>query len=348
MKPTVNTTQNPLNPNATSRRLRWLALAGAAAILTVAAVLRFAASGTSGTPAAAARPSSQPDLRPQIREKLRAALDHARAANDTARENFERETAVALRHMQDAQRNVPGAVQRLTTFKSCFKLCYLIAKDKMNQSAEAEEFIQGIWFEYFHTPTLAAAQGVETARVRLADQLAANATELRAAALQPFQQLASGSLPDYGLDTHIAAFNHHTDVTRDIGFKTATGTIGLAIEAILIRQTWKCAVRVLGHIATRLGTTLAAAITAALSDGPLPVGDVIAVLISLGGSAWAAWDIHKAQVTLRDELTTNLHASLREESHRLRKAAEDSGAQQLNAYNETNASLIESLLAQLK
>lgn len=57
----------------------------------------------------------------------------------------------------------------------------------------------------------------------------------------------------------------------------------------------------------RAGTTAAAGGTAAVVDGPLPIGDIIGVVIAIGGAAWTAYDISDAYSQIRRELPQSRH-----------------------------------------
>lgn len=76
--------------------------------------------------------------------------------------------------------------------------------------------------------------------------------------------------------------------------EVAGASVATAIEVALIRSTVE-SFRVLASVAIgRLSGTAVAAGTAAVADGPLPIGDVVGAIIAVGGSAWTIWDIRKA------------------------------------------------------
>ena len=285
------------------------------------------------------------DQRRLAMERIRAAVDRKKKADEEAYAAYQREVQLALNRLRSAKNNVPDAVAELTSFKSCFKLCYFMAEDRLNESAESQAYIQDVWRRHFQGPSARSMRGIETARVRFADQLAVNATALRTATLQDFENLRHGA--DYAWQNFVAKFNQPSATVSAIASKTVVGSVGLAIEGLFVRQTWASAVTVLGHIAKRLGVTAAAAIVAALSDGPLPVGDVVAVVIAIGGSASCAWDIYHAQETLRTELTQSLNGILNEQYTSLRTAANVAGKELVDAQSIANTALVERLLASL-
>lgn len=63
---------------------------------------------------------------------------------------------------------------------------------------------------------------------------------------------------------------------------------GVIAEAVFIRTTVKAIIRFGAKIAIKLGVSAGVA----LADGPLPIGDVLAI----GGLCWTAWDIYELEV----------------------------------------------------
>ena len=281
-------------------------------------------------------------------ERIRAAVDRKRKADEEAYAAYQREVQLALNRLRSAKNNVPDAVAELTSFKACFKLCYYMAKDKLAETAESEAYIQDVWERHFQGPSARSMRGIETARVRFADQLAVNATALRTATLQDFENLRHGTEPNFfAWQNYVTKLDEQSAKVQKIASITAPASAGLAIEALFARRTWMLAVEVLGHIAKRMGSTLAAALAAGVADGPLPVGKVVGVVIAVGGSAWCAWDIYDAQVTLRTELTQSLNGILNEQYTNLRTAANVAGKELIDAHSIANTALVERLLASL-
>lgn len=82
--------------------------------------------------------------------------------------------------------------------------------------------------------------------------------------------------------------------------------VSVAIEAMLIRQTVSTVTKTIGKTAARQAATMAAGVGAAVVDGPLPVGDVIAVVSVVGCTAWTGYDVWNATKVLPGELRRTL------------------------------------------
>ena len=90
------------------------------------------------------------------------------------------------------------------------------------------------------------------------------------------------------------SFQAMLQTQRRTTLEVAGASVATAIELVLIRSTVE-SFQVLAAVAIgRLSGTATVAATAAVADGPFPVGDVVGGIIAVGGSAWTIWDIRKA------------------------------------------------------
>jgi hypothetical protein len=103
---------------------------------------------------------------------------------------------------------------------------------------------------------------------------------------------------------------------------------------------------VLRAVVQRLAGTQAAALTSAVADGPFPVGDAIAVLLEIGGTGWALYDLHKAQARLKGTLETDLRHQIRDTRKSLLASMRREAAARLEASNARNRAMAEELRPQ--
>ena len=112
--------------------------------------------------------------------------------------------------------------------------------------------------------------------------------------------------------------------------------IACVIEAVCIRQTVAAAARVLGNAAARQAGTMVAGGTAAVADGPLPVGDIIGGLAIVGCTAWSAWDIYKAAKVLPEELRSTLETVTRDCERQTLDEVKNAGETIYRAFSSEN------------
>ena len=82
---------------------------------------------------------------------------------------------------------------------------------------------------------------------------------------------------------------------------------GLGMEAVMLKSTLSAAGRICASISAKLAGTAAASTAAALADGPLPVGDIIAVGMAAGGTAMCIGDLIKCYKQMPQTLTQALY-----------------------------------------
>lgn len=105
---------------------------------------------------------------------------------------------------------------------------------------------------------------------------------------------------------------------------TATSAaISLTLEAALIKLTWNSIMKVLEPLIRKAGKTITAAGTAAVVDGPIPVGDIVGAVIAIGGGVWTAWDIKNA-IDANNALPSTIDSALQEQLNELDVSAGES------------------------
>lgn len=92
-------------------------------------------------------------------------------------------------------------------------------------------------------------------------------------------------------------------------------SISSGLEAVLIGSTYATIKKVIQIIAEKLAKSAGASIIAAVADGPLPIGDIVAAVIAAGGLTWTAYDIYvasKEQEKLPGKIDRNARATMRQ------------------------------------
>ncbi len=184
--------------------------------------------------------------------------------------------AKAQPYFDEARRNIPVVVEKLTEIGATCRLCGLMVRDKLTGAHETQEYLALILEEPIITPCRkgAAVYGCDFNSAGLLDNLKA--------------------------------------VNADYAEIEAYALSGLALEAIFLKQTIAALTSTLGGIVARLSTTFGSGAACAAADGPFPFGDAVAVVLAAGGTAWSSYDLYDVRKRLTDELTATLQAVIRD------------------------------------
>ena len=184
--------------------------------------------------------------------------------------------AKAQPHFDEALRNVPAVVEKLTEISATCRLCGFMVRDKLAGTHETQDYLSDVLNEPIITP---CRKGAEV----------------------------------YGCNFEHAGFlNVLKEVNADYAEIEAYALGGLAIEAIFIRQTIAALTSSLGGIVARLTATFGSGTASVVADGPFPFGDAVAVVLAAGGTAWSGYDLWKAREQLPAELTALLQSVIRD------------------------------------
>lgn len=178
--------------------------------------------------------------------------------------------AKAQPHFDEARRNIPTVVEKLTEIGATCRLCGLMVRDKLTGTRETQEYLASVLVKPIITP---CRKGEEV----------------------------------YGCGFNSAGFlDNLKAVNADYAEIKAYAIGGLALEAAFLKQTIAALTSTLGGIVARLSATFGSGAACAAADGPFPFGDAVAVVLAAGGTAWSSYDLYEARKHLPDELTALL------------------------------------------
>ena len=184
--------------------------------------------------------------------------------------------AQAKPHFDEARRNIPSIVDQMTTTGALCKLCWLMSRDKIAGSHKTQDYLESMLNGPIVGPCRAGAKV-------------------------------------YGCDISTAGFvNGVKVVNSDYAITGAYALTGLSIEALFLKKTIASLRTVLGKIVARLATSYHGGTACAAADGPLPIGDIIGVVMAAGGTVWSAYDLYKVKTQLGPELKSMLQQSVQE------------------------------------
>ena len=185
----------------------------------------------------------------------------------------------------EARRNIPVVVEKLTEIGATCRLCGLMARDKLTGAHETQEYLASVLEKPIITPCRRGAEvyGCDFSTTGLLDNLKA--------------------------------------VNADYAEIEAYAIGGLALEAVFLKQTITALTSTLGSIVARLSATFGSGAACAAADGPFPFGDAVAVVLAAGGTAWSSYDLYQARKQLPTELTALLKQAISDCQEACRKGA---------------------------
>lgn len=193
--------------------------------------------------------------------------------------------AKARPHFDEARRNIPSVVEKLTEIGATCRLCGLMVRDKLTGTRETQEYLASVLEKPIITP---CRKGVKM----------------------------------YGLDFKSDSFlDSLAEVNADYAEIEAYALGGLALEAAFLKQTMAAVASTLGRIVARLSATFGGGAACAAADGPFPFGDAVGVVLAVGGTTWSSYDLYKARKQLPAELTALLKQAISDCQEACRKGA---------------------------
>ena len=229
----------------------------------------------------------------------------------------------------------------LCGFKVCGKLAYKMAHDKIKGTHRTEDAINPIVSDRIVAPIEDAVKVYETWTVDFRRELQCeeNAFALDLAVRsQKFKDAVSCfEVADSARVS--AAVDKLVDDVKEHAKESACAAVGTVVELAMLKSSYaairaiavRIAKMVLGGVAKKLATTASSAVISAAADGPLPVGDVVAAVITVCGFGWTAYDIHKASVSMPREMRERVMGAINETQAALRRSA----VENLNADHDT-------------
>ncbi len=199
---------------------------------------------------------------------------------------------------------VPQAGNDLGSFSDCFHIIVRQAVDMIKGTSSAQEFITGRLGQVAVAST--QMQSLTLSELgTLSHEVSGRMNKLAADWLQSAEQLPAGA-PGEAVMQPVAQMigsvdGHFRELKNAIGF----GALDVALAAFL---NHKLLLPLLRGYAERAASLVGANIVLAVSDGPLPFGEIVGILMDIGFGLWTAWDIF----WLSRELPGKVDQSLRQ------------------------------------
>ena len=215
--------------------------------------------------------------------------------------------SVADTRFGNVRDGIPGVVQEFGTFARCKDLLVTLVKDKMDNGCRTENSIKRDLEADFYRELYDAHDKVNECLVVF---LKSVETERLTFRHELEVELDSIELPgdeDYR-NVLINGGERIEKCKRELAEGQMTAAISAIVEATCIRVTVSTVAKILGKSVARMAGSMVAGASAAIADGPIPIGDAIGGAMVLGSTCWTAYDIWQATEVLPMELSKTLRA----------------------------------------
>ena len=229
--------------------------------------------------------------------------------------------------------NFIASKEGLCGFKCCVSLAYKMAYDKIKDTNRTGEAIEPLVKAKISAPIEKAigvyAKWSEDYKHELQKEAQVFALDIAARGQKFSEEImvlseADAKAASAAIDKFVGEVEAHAS-------EAVVAMVGAGVEMALIKTSYETikklviaiATKALESSAARIGTSAAAGAGTAVADGPLPIGDIIGALITVGGLTWTAYDIYKVTKKMPDEMRDQIIGDIRKTQKALLSTAQD-------------------------
>ncbi len=251
--------------------------------------------------------------------------------------------AEAESHFKEAEQGAEFIASRegLCGFKVCVKLAYKMAYDKIKKTNTVEDVIAPVVAEKIVHPieksAVVYANWVRDYRQELqnADQAFSKDLVMRTSRLngslsvvknEDFERIGES------LDKLKSDIREHAKKSVFAGMEVVLEAAMIQSSCVAIKKAVTSVASIaLASVAKKVATTVSVATISAAADGPLPFGDIVAGVITIGGLSWTAYDVYKVTKSMPEDMRKSVLDSV----DGAKKAMLDSANKKLDTDVET-------------
>ena len=197
-----------------------------------------------------------------------------------------------------AESRIGAAVSHFSSFSETACLVGLTVCDKLRGGNRTQERLAQYLGPNIIAPCTAGSQAIQECFENYLHQLREKNNLFRAELAQKLKNFSPQKRGEAEREGFIRDLASAEGKIRETASAKQLLTAGAAVEALLYKQI----LRALAAIGRKAIAKTAAGTAAAAADGPLPAGDIIAVI----GVVWCAYDICQVQLVLPEELRSLL------------------------------------------
>jgi hypothetical protein len=245
-------------------------------------------------------------------DRVSLSVSAATARNEQAARSCENEINMILgREFPEIERRANRAAEEVSTLGSCSTIIYRLAKEQLGSTSSTAAYVEGEIRSRLQPSLDACGRELKTALDRYELSLRESTVTL-ASDLAQANPSATGVTFDIKVDARTSGDLEQS--LRGLGINGSVLAISGGFDAVAIMNT--SVVRsLIGKIAqlaasifAKPAATAAGSALVAAADGPLPVGDVIAVL----GGVWTGYEVYATRRQFEQEVKASLTNALPE------------------------------------
>ncbi len=250
---------------------------------------------------------------------IKIHTEQAKIRNTNALESFELEiNRVITSHKPHLMIAADKAAKKAAEFESSLTLVSYLAWDKINNTSKAEEHLN-----LTINPIIKPAVDMLSSNINTAIDIFQS--DLRHSTLLLAKDLDGLDLPEKSQLIQVEIQNisqaEFEQSLSNLGFNVAGIGVAFSYNAVSLPRIDKLIRKKAKSIALRLFgrqvIKIAASAAIAIADGPLPIGDILAII----GFGWTVYDIYQSKKEFEAELRTSISNLLMQANSNIRKKA---------------------------
>ncbi|MDD5759936.1 MAG: hypothetical protein PHI06_12750 [Desulfobulbaceae bacterium] len=237
-------------------------------------------------------------------------------------QEFKKEIASATQDLNSSAAGVNDIVERLTSLKTCISLTYLMAKGLFIGGSPVNEIFLAEAGEVDHitsTSVRKATQAIERLHATL-KIIEDSYTETYI--VGPETEWVATDIQDEASGRTSARDMKQLELTKTIAFDSTFGSASALLSATALAKTASSSAwNLFGVVEKKAANRMALAALPAIADGPLPIGDMVAIALESGCLAWSFHEVYEAQRTIKNDLHRELSSVMKQNSNHIREWA---------------------------
>lgn len=245
-------------------------------------------------------------------DRVQLSVSAATARNEQATHLCESEINMILaREFPEIERAANRAAEEVSTYGSCTTIIYRLAKEQLGWSASTADYVEGEIRSRLQPSLDTCGRELDAALARCELALRQSTVTL-ASELAQANPSATGQPLDIEVDVRTSG---DLDATlRGLGIGGGVLTVAGTFDAVaimntsLVRNMIATIAQLAASIFAKPAAMAAGSAAVAAADGPLPIGDALAVV----GGLWTAYEIYATRAQFEQEINASLTNALPE------------------------------------
>lgn len=289
---------------------RLIVLVGVCLVLGVMLIARSPQDTTATSTAPAPQPVPQPPPSVDFAALIADRISHAELRNQAAIRAFQEQVyALVRRHEPALDQTCTQSAKELSTLSSCMAIIMRMGVDRVKGGCKTQDYLQRHLGPALDARVTALSQGLSRALAQLEQALDASALLLAT----DLAQIAPVGRRTHGRSLSVAPDGKLQQALSELGVNGAFLGIAIPLDLLAVSQTGIAkrlagtTQRIAGRLFGKQVAKVAAGGALSLADGPLPIGDALA----LGLLGWTAYDVHRGPKRFQSDLLAALQADAR-------------------------------------